>query len=510
MDSNSQIKWGVIKSYLSIGINIVTGLIYTPWMISSIGKEAYGLYTLAYSVIAFFMFDFGLSGAITRFVSKYLAEGHQERANNCLGLVYKLYFYIDIVIFVVLASVYIFIPEIYKELTPEEIEKFKVVYAMAAIYSVLSFPFIPVNGILTATEQFVALKLCEVGQKILIVVTMSVCLLLGYGLYALVLVNVFAGIATIIAKLWVIKYYTGTSINLKYKNRQEFREIISFSGWTTIVALAQRFVFSIVPTFLGMFTGSAAIAVFGIANILEGYVFTFANAIGGMFLPKVSRVYAQSNGDILPLMTRVGRIQYMVVAAVIIGFVSLGEDFIRLWVGDSFSDSFICTVLIILPSFFSTPQQIAGEAVLVKNKVRKQALIYFWTSIFNVISACVFISWWGALGACISICATYLMRWLLTNIFLYYIELNIEVIKFYKDSVLKLFPAFFVSAIVGIAINWLSPNVNISVFFLKFMVFAVVYLVSIYVSMNQYEKDLMIRPFIKYIKKSLYGIRSNN
>ena len=500
MNSNRQIKMGVIMSYLSIGISIMTGLIYTPWMILSIGKENYGLYTLAYSIIAFFMFDFGLSGAITRFVSKYLAEGRNEKANECLGLVYRLYFYIDILFFVILSVVYFFIPTIYRELTPDEIEKFKVVYAMAAIYSVLSFPFIPVNGILTATEQFVALKLCEVGQKFLIVVTMSVCLLLGYGLYALVLVNALAGIVTILAKLWVIKRYTSINVDWKYDNKNEFREIISFSGWTTIVAFAQRFVFSIVPTLLGMFSGSGAIAVFGIANILEGYVYTFSNAIGGMFLPKVSRVYAQGSDDILPLMTRVGRIQYMVVAAVIIGFICLGGDFIQLWVGKNFSESFICTILIIIPSFLSTPQQIANEAVLAKNKVKKQAVIYFWTSIFNITSACLFIYWWGAIGACISICATYIVRWMLSNIVLYYKELNIDVHQFYKDSLWKLFPAFSFSVITGIALNLFIPNTNIYVFILKVVAFTTIYLISIFLSMNQYERDLL-KPFLKYIKK---------
>lgn len=498
-------------SYLSIGINIITGLVYTPWMISSIGKENYGLYTLAYSVIAFFMFDFGLSGAITRFVSKYLAEDRQDKANNCLGLVYKLYFYIDIIIFIILSTVYFFIPEIYKELTTDEIEKFKVVYAIAAIYSVLSFPFIPVNGILTATERFVPLKLCEVCQKILIVVTMSLCLLLGYGLYALVLVNVFAGIVTIIVKLWMIKRYTRISVNLKYKNKYEFKEIVNFSGWTTIVALAQRFVFSIVPTLLGMFTGSAAIAVFGIANILEGYVYTFANAIGGMFLPKVSRVYAQGNNSVvLPLMIKVGRIQYMVVAVVIIGFMCLGEDFIYLWVGESFSESFICTVLIIVPSFLSCPQQIAGEAVLAKNKVKKQALIYFWTSIFNIVSACLFIYWWGAIGACVSICATYMIRWLLTNIYLYSRELNIDISRFYKDSLLKFLPAFTCAAMVGIVLNVFSTDISFWVFSSKSIIFSIVYIGGIYLCMNQYEKDLMIRPILKYLKNKYNGNRSEN
>ena len=103
MDSNNQIKLGILMSYFSIAINIISGLLYTPWMISSIGKENYGLYTLAYSVIAFLVFDFGLSAAVTRYVAKYLAENRQDKVNDCIGLVYKLYLSIDIVIFIILA-----------------------------------------------------------------------------------------------------------------------------------------------------------------------------------------------------------------------------------------------------------------------------------------------------------------------------------------------------------------------------------------------------------------------
>ena len=64
-------------------------------MINSIGRENFGLYTLALSVITLFVFDFGLSNAVTRFIAKYLAEGQQEKVNNCIGLVYRLYINID-------------------------------------------------------------------------------------------------------------------------------------------------------------------------------------------------------------------------------------------------------------------------------------------------------------------------------------------------------------------------------------------------------------------------------
>ena len=100
MKASQQIKFGAILSYIGIGINIISGLLYTPWMIYSIGRENFGLYTLALSVISLFAFDFGLSAAVTRFIARYLAQGRQDKANNCIALVYRIYIFIDIVLFI--------------------------------------------------------------------------------------------------------------------------------------------------------------------------------------------------------------------------------------------------------------------------------------------------------------------------------------------------------------------------------------------------------------------------
>ena len=91
MNNQKQIKFGAILSYVSIAINIVAGLIYTPWMIDQIGEASYGLYTLANTLITLFLIDFGLSSATSRYVAKYRAEGNQEKVDNFLGVVYKLY-----------------------------------------------------------------------------------------------------------------------------------------------------------------------------------------------------------------------------------------------------------------------------------------------------------------------------------------------------------------------------------------------------------------------------------
>ena len=345
MTSSRQLKLGALMSYLAIGVNILAGLLYTPWMIHSIGRENFGLYTLAMSVISLFVFDFGLSSAVTRFIAKYLAEGRQDRADNCMGLVYRLYIIIDIVMMLVLFGVYFFIPQLYKELTLDEIESFKIVYVIAAIYSVISFPFIPINGVLTAHEKFIQLKLCDVAHKLIIVLAMSVCLLSGGGLYSLVSVNAIAGLIMILLKVSCIKKFTHQGISWRYFEKGEFKEIVGFSGWVTVMSIAQRFIFNIAPSILGALSGSTSIAILGIATTLEGYTYTFANAINGMFLPKVSRIVSNDNGDVLPLMVKIGRIQIYITALIVFGVICFGDHFIQLWVGTEFKDSYLCALL---------------------------------------------------------------------------------------------------------------------------------------------------------------------
>lgn len=495
MSLSRQFKIGALLSYLSIGINIVSGLVYTPWMIRSIGRENFGLYTLAMSVISLFVFDFGLSASVTRFIAKYLAEGRQDKANNCLGLVYRIYFILDIILFIILTGIYFFISQIYKELTPDEIEKFKVVYIMASFYSVFSFPFIPVRGILKAHEKFIQISVCDFLHKLLIVIPMTFCLLLGYGLYALVLVNTVAGVLTILSKLSCIYKYTPQRVDFAYRNKTEFKNIISFSGWVTIIALSQRLIFTLAPSILGMFSGSVSIAILGIAITIEGYTYTFANALNGMFLPKVSRIVAKNHHDLIPLMVRVGRIQILIVGLIVVGFICLGKDFVQLWVGKDFSDSYLCALLIVIPSLFSSPQEVANSIVFAMNKVKIQAIVYIFTSIFNIICILLLVKQYAAFAVCIAVCFTYFFRTIIMD-YVYWRVMKLNMQVFFRDAFGRMALPLLITILVGLSLNhYLKTDTAWFPFLIKCLMFVLIYIIIIWTTgMNEDEKNLLISP----------------
>ena len=71
------------------------------------------------------------------------------------------------------------------------------------------------------------------------------------------------------------------------------KELFTFSSWIFVVGIAQRLLLNIVPTILGILSGSQQIAIFAIALTIENYIFTFANALNGLFLPKFTRMKFQ-------------------------------------------------------------------------------------------------------------------------------------------------------------------------------------------------------------------------
>lgn len=491
----NQLKAGAMLSYVGLAVNIIVGLLYTPWMINSVGKADYGLYTLALSVIHLFVFDFGIGQAVTRFVAKYLAEGNQGKANNCISLVYKLYFYIDVFIFLLVASIYFFIPVIYQELTLEEIEKFKMIYIAVAFFSIISFPFIPVNGILTANEKFIQLKLCDLFHKLFIVFSMTICLILGYGLYALVWINIFAGLLSIVLKLFFIKRDTNTSVNFSYENKTEFREILGFSGWVTIKSLSERMIFTLSPTILGMVAGSVEIALFGICNVIEGYVYSFAGALNGLFLPKVSKISAVKNGDIMPLMVRVGRLLFFITGLIVIGFITVGQEFIAIWLGEDYKVTYFATILIILPSLFYVPQEIGCSAIAVQNQVKYQAITYLIMGLSNLILGYFLAKSLGCIGICIAIFIAYNIR----NIGLEIIFkkcLHLKIGLFFREVFIKMGIPFLLAGVLGYGCNFI-PLYGWLGFIIKSSVCFFIYnWIMWQFALSQDEKSLFLKPIL--------------
>lgn len=475
----SQVKLGAILSYISLAINIVIGLVYTPWMIRSIGQSDYGLYALAMSVINMFIFDFGLGTAVQRFIAKYIAEGDLKKANEFVSITMKMYITISVVILGLLLLIYVFLPSIYKGLTPDELRKFKVIFAVASIFSVISFPLLPADGVLSGNEKFAQVKICDFIHKILQVSSMAICLWFGFGLYALVYVSAITAFVTLLLKVFCVYRYTHIKFSLSFWDKQLFKAVVGFTVWVFIIAICQRCVVSVAPSILGVYHNADVIAIFSIALSIEGYFYLFANALNGLFLPKVSNLIANEREDeILNLMIRVGSIQIFITGLIFCGLICFGQQFIGLWVGEGYEIVYPCFIILILPSFISLPENIASTAMVAKNKVRYQAMAAIAKAFLNLALAFPLAKYYGSLGMCIAISGAYFINVLIVNI-LYVRILKLNIVLFFKETFGKFIVPIFGALALGFGLNYILKLDSWTTLLAKIIVFSAIYALTI-------------------------------
>ena len=476
MSSKKQITLGALLSYGAIAFNIISGLLYTPWMIKSIGDDQYALYTLALSVINIFLLDFGIGSAVTKFLSNYYARHEYDQANMFMGIVYKVFFIISAVIAVCLTVFYFFIDSLYAKLTVEELLVFKRLFIIVAAYSVFSFPFTTFNGSLMANERFIELKTCNLGQKILSVILIIFFLLLNLGVYALVLVHAISNAVFILIKYYFIKRRTKQKAQMKAWDKNTAKSLFGYSVWMTVMTIAHRCIFNIMPTVIAAIVGSAEVTVFSLAATLEGYVFTFADAINGMFMPKISRILNSKNAEnnLTVLMSKVGRFHVITLGLLFIGFLCIGKDFVNVWMGSKYSLVYVCALLLIFPSILYVPQQVAKTALLAKNIVKEQAFIYIAMAVVNLALSLVLLNLFGVVGAAISVCVSYLIRTIGMNI-LYKMKLNIKLSSYFRYAYCKWLIAAVVTMIAGFAVERFIPINGWLGLVIKALIIGVVY-----------------------------------
>ena len=465
---NKNIFYGTVIGYVNLVLSIISGLVFIPWIIRSVGSDNYGLYTLSNSLITLFLFDFGMSTTINTFLSKLRAKNDTEGIKHFLSVTYKLYLIIDVALLVIFTTLFFCVDYIYVGLTSEQLSSFKIIFLITAGFNLVSFPASSFNGVLQAYEQFGILKIIEMLNRLFYIVFSAICLLLNLGLFALVIANCVSGFICILLKFIILKFKIKVRSDFRIRiTKMYLKDVLMFSLWAAIHALASRFVFNIMPSILGIVSDTDNITLFSVGASLEGYVYSFSAIMNGFFLPKLARIKEKYKDDpnkckeeIEKLAFKIGKLQLMIIGLVVVGFFSIGSQFIDWWMKTDldFTVTYYGTFLIILTQIVFVPELIFYTQMFMEKKtIRSLAICSLFKAGINVALSFVLGYFYGAFGAFVSIFIARLFEVMLQNI-LYKKYLHANLGKFFKNVFLKPIFAIGASALVGlfVRINVLS------------------------------------------------------
>ena len=119
----NQRKAGVVLSYISM-FAYLNWLYLCTCLLKFLGKSQFGLYQLMGSVIAYLaIMDFGLSGTITRYYSRYLALDDKKNQANILALSVLIYSTITVLILIVGVIVYFNLDSIFSKSLTVDVDR---------------------------------------------------------------------------------------------------------------------------------------------------------------------------------------------------------------------------------------------------------------------------------------------------------------------------------------------------------------------------------------------------
>jgi O-antigen/teichoic acid export membrane protein len=319
-----------------------------------------------------------------------------------------------------------------------------------------------------------------------------IALLLGYKLFALVAINAFVGLIIILIKVGYLYKTTNTTINLGYKNKALLKELFSVSFWVSIIGIAQRLLIIMAPTILAIYSGTAEIAIFSIAMVVEGYTWTLANALNGMFLTKVSKISNVNNrAEITNLMIKVGRLQLFIVGLIIVGFIAFGKEFIVLWVGVDFQDSYYVVLMLLVLGSITLTQDIAYTLLFVEDKIKYRAILFIVAALLSVVISIYLAPKYGAIGTSLGIFTSILFCHVIGMNIIYWKILKLDIIYFFKECHLKLIPILSIALLIGFLIQFYSPVTSLFLFVPKALVLGVIYFLMMwFYGLNNFEKGL--------------------
>ena len=498
----NQRKLGIFLSYLNITLQSLLGFLYIPILLHYIGKSEYGLYQLMGSLIAYFgIMDFGLSAAVIRFYAKYLALKDRVGMENILAIALRCYGAVMGVMLIVGGAVYTMLDAAFSDsMTAGEVAEAKDIFLLLLLNIVITLSTMVFRSVINAHERFLFLKGMETVQ--LVLQPMLVVLLLMHHPSAFSVALVQTGLNLVLSFARV--YYCFARLHVRIRYHYWSHELmVSFRRLALsvfAVTLIDQVFWKTNQIILGVISGTAAVAVYSIASLIYMNYMALSTAISGVYLPHVTGMVARKEpiSNLSELFIQIGRCQYYLLALVATGFIIFGKQFIALWAGSGFEDSYIITLLIILPFTVDLIQNIGLAIMQAMNRYDFRARIYFLTGILNLLLAIPLGIKYGGIGCAMATGISmivgngFIMNWYYAK------EIHLAIASFWKQ-IGRISLVTGVCLVIGYAANvYLWTQGGVGPFVLKAAMYSILYMVMIYAfAMNQSERDKIQATFRK-------------
>lgn len=296
-----RIARNTLMLYIRMGVIMLIGLLVTRYIIKFLGKDDYGLYGAVGGIVVAFSFLNGvLSSACNRYFSIEIAKNDIPALNRIFCLNVTIFIGIGLIILILAETLGLWYLKCQMNYSPDRAIAVNWVYQFSIFSFMLNMMSTPYQAIIVAHEHmgvFAISSLIEAVFKLIIAFLLSVVNADKLVCYAFLMFCL-----SLACCLFYCIYSTRRYEECRYSfywNKEHFKEVMSYTGWNVIGAMAGIGRFQGINTLiLNKFFGTSANASWqvGYQNFyinVNNFVLNFTKA----FNPQIVKSYAQNERE---------------------------------------------------------------------------------------------------------------------------------------------------------------------------------------------------------------------
>ncbi|MGG7200409.1 lipopolysaccharide biosynthesis protein [Clostridium butyricum] len=392
---NKQLTINMMANIFSFAVNIGISFFFTPYLIRTVGKEAYGFFPLANNFIGYVnIITIALNSMASRFITIKIHENESEEANKYFNSVLMSNTIIALLLIIPSLIFVIFINNIL-QIPIEIIKEVQILFGLVFIGMILNI-LTSVFGVATFVKN--RLDLSSKRNIESNIIRVIILFLLFYQFTPSVL---YIGVANLFVIVYIlitnIKYtkilLPEIKISRKYFEIRKVKELLSSGVWNSINQLSIVLLTGLDLLIANILINPTSAGEYSIVKMVPNFIQSLVCVLVGVFVPQFTILYAhKKEKELLNSINNSIKCMGLLITIPIAFLIGFGDTFYSLWVpGEDSNLLHLLSNLTIIPMIITGSINTIFNVYTVTNKLKMPALVLLGTAIVNVICVLILI-----------------------------------------------------------------------------------------------------------------------
>lgn len=501
----SGIARNAIANWLAFLFVAGVNFFLSPFVVQHLGNTAYGVWSLLVSLVGYLgLLDFGVRGAITRYVAHHHAIGSSSECSSIVSAGTVLFGLLGIVA-ILLSGVFAFLAPTLFNIPASLIDETRIILVIGGCTVAVTLVGGVFAGVITALERFDISSGIEIIVTTIRTIMVVIALQQGYGLVSLAYIHlatsVLIGVIAWTNTRWL---YPGLRLQFWSPLSSYIRKILSFSVFLSLLHIFGIIIYYTDALVIAVFLPISAVTFFVIASNLCDYATKVAGALSKIMLPRVSALISVGSEKIEDEILSAARVATLATASIAITFWFRGESFINLWMGVGYgpiSGSVLQILAFVV--WLGGARAIAASAIIGADKHRLLVPVFAFEAVFNLALSAALADPFGLTGVALGTLIPSLV------VSLKYIpqclskSIGVPVSRFYRNAWILPTVACIPFALANYLFEYYSPAKSLAVFFIQVIsVLPLVPIVAIILCLTSIERKQIGLAVLKVVKST--------